>query len=96
MSTGIKKNLPQKPENIFKSSIKDKKLFKNDSSPDRVILDEWTLPNDKGFTTFLNEFDLHTRGQKRDTIKLWNDKENSPHVGYWSAYLIPILVDATG
>ena len=53
-----KKKIPPKPEKMFKSSVKDKKLFKNDSIADRVNLTEWTLPNDKGFVSFLKSFDI--------------------------------------
>ena len=74
MSSG-KKKIPPKPEKMFKSSVKDKKLFKNDSIADRVKLEEWTLPNDKGFVRFLKSFDIETRAQIREPTKLWNTKE---------------------
>lgn len=67
-----KKTVAIKPEKLIKSA----KLFKNDNNVDRVHLDEWTLPSDKTFPEFLSKFDINTRRQKREPVKLWNDKEN--------------------
>ena len=71
MKSAKKKVLVRKPQNVIPSL----KLFHNDRDIDRVTLDEWTLPNDKEFPDFLKRFDVATRSESREPLKLWNVSE---------------------
>ena len=71
MKSAKKKVLVRKPQNVIPSL----KLFHNDRDIDRVTLDEWTLPNDKEFPDFLKRFDVATRSESREPLKLWNANE---------------------
>ena len=72
MATAKKKTLVKPAKKVIPSL----KLFLNDNRVDRVRLSEWTLPNDKTFSSFLRKFDEETRKQTRQPHKLWNSNEN--------------------
>ena len=72
MATAKKKTLVKPAKKVIPSL----KLFLNDDRVDRVRLSEWTLPNDKTFSSFLRQFDEETRKQPRQPHKLWNSNEN--------------------
>ena len=57
MATAKKKTLVKPAKKVIPSL----KLFLNDDRVDRVRLSEWTLPNDKTFSSFLRQFDEETK-----------------------------------